>query len=192
MLFSLIKFIKTSKDAQKSAQAERIKAIMAARSQQQQQQQHHQQQQQQQHHQQQQQQHDSFFPVQLPFQQHPSLPSTHEKFTPPPPSLNSTPTSSFSSLLQDVRLNTNDFNDVDEFDSLINEPVQLHYTSTPKVSSPVTMECFQELQKELCLLKTQVEILHDDVRHLKRKVNKVNYIFLWCKTKGVESKLHLS
>ena len=186
---SSTKFIKASKDAKKSAQEERIKAVMAARSlkmsqgnagsrqfqssqlQSMQQRQH--QQQYQQHQQQQQQQHDPFYSVQVPFQQlQPSLQSTHEKFTPPLPDLpsfNSTPPTSFSSLLQDVRLSTNHYEE-DDFDSF--EPLNL--TSTPKVPVVnVPMEStstVQELQKELCLLKTQVEILHDEVRHLKKKV----------------------
>ena len=46
----------------------------------------------------------------------------------------------------------------------------------PRHTAAVPMESFQELQEELCLLKTQVEILHDEVRQLKRKV-KVNYNF---------------
>ena len=70
-----------------------------------------------------------------------------------------------------MRLSTNHY-EADEFDSF--EP--LHLTSTQKVPAvvPVSMESFQELQEEFCLLKTQVEILHDEVRHLKRKL-KVNY-----------------
>ena len=178
-------FINATKDAQKSAQEERIKAIIAARSQKMSQdigsrqssqlqstcmQQQHQQQ-----HQQPQQQHDPFYSVlsELPFQQlhHPSMQSTQETLTSPPPSFNSNTTSptSFSSLLQDVRLSTNHY-EADEFDSF--EPLTCNLTSTPKV----TEESFHELQKELCLLKTQVELLHDDVRHLKRKI-KVNYNF---------------
>ena len=122
-----------------------------------------QQQQHQQQHQQQQQ--DPFYSVQLPFQHlHPSMQSTHE-FTPPPPSFNSTPPTSFSSFLQDARLTADDF---DSFEAL-------NLTSTPKVPAfNVPMESFQQLQEELCLLKTQVELIHDDVRQLKRKV-KVNY-----------------
>ena len=69
-----------------------------------------------------------------------------------------------------MRLSTNVY-DEDEFDSF--DPHSL--TSTPKVPAVnVPMEScsstVQELQKELCLLKTQVELLHDEVRHLKKKV----------------------
>ena len=68
-----------------------------------------------------------------------------------------------------MRLSTNVY-DEDEFDSF--DPLSL--TSTPKVPAVnVPMESsstVQELQKELCLLKTQVELLHDEVRQLKKKV----------------------
>jgi len=69
-----------------------------------------------------------------------------------------------------VHLSSNHYEE-DEFGSF----GPLNLTSTPKVLAVnVLMESssiVQELQKELCLLKAQVEILHDEVHHLKKKVN---------------------
>ena len=86
-----------------------------------------------------------------------------------------------------MRLSTNHYEE-DEFDNF----ELLSLTSTPKVPAvnvPTCMEStVQELQKELCLLKTQVEILHDEVRHLKRKV-KVNYKFYDKKIKSMLNRM---
>lgn len=68
-----------------------------------------------------------------------------------------------------MRLSTNHYEE-DDFDSF--KPLNLTSTSkAPAVNVPMeSTSTVQELQKELCLLKTQVEILHDEVRHLKKKV----------------------